>query len=68
MAQFWGAGKHLSGNILLQNCSAHGYWRNAMWEVADSISTAIAPPLPEPTEVLSDASHCIMRDVAEGFV
>jgi hypothetical protein len=39
-----------------------------MWEVADSISTAIAPPLPEPTEVLSDASHCIMRDVAEGFV
>ncbi|KAL0051727.1 hypothetical protein WJX82_001059 [Trebouxia sp. C0006] len=50
MAQFWGVGKHLSGNILLRNCSSHGYWRNAMWEVAESISTAIAPPLPEPTE------------------
>jgi len=39
-----------------------------MWEVADSISTAIAPPLSEPTEVLSDAYHCIMHDVAQGFV
>ncbi len=68
MAQFWGAGKHLSGNILLQNCSSHGYWKKAMWEVAESISTAIAPPLPEPTEVLSHASHCVMHDVAQGFV
>ncbi len=39
-----------------------------MWEVAESISTAIAPPLPEPTEVLSHASHRIMHDVAQGCV
>ncbi|KAL0027777.1 hypothetical protein WJX77_004547 [Trebouxia sp. C0004] len=49
MAQFWGAGKHLSGNVLLQNCSSHGYWKDAMWEVAESVFTAIAPPLAEPT-------------------
>ena len=57
MAQFWGVGKHLSGNILLQNCSSHGYWKNAMWEVAESKSTACARPLPEPSEVLLQASH-----------
>lgn len=67
MAQFWGVEKHLSGNILLQNCSSHGYWKNAMWEVAESISTAVAPPLPEPAEVLSHAPHGIMRDVAQWF-
>ncbi|KAL0027064.1 hypothetical protein WJX79_002965 [Trebouxia sp. C0005] len=50
MAQFWAAGKHLSGNTLLQNCSSHGYWKNVMWEIAESTSTAIASPLPEPTE------------------
>ena len=66
MAQFWGAGKHLLGNILLQNRSPDGYWKNAMWEVAESISTATAPPLPEPAEVLSHASHCIEHAIAQG--
>lgn len=68
MAQFWAAGKHLSGNTLLQNCSSHGYWKNVMWEIAESTSTAIASPLPEPTEVLSHATRCIMHDVAQEFV
>lgn len=43
MAQLWGTGKQLPGGILLQNSRAHGFWENAMWEVAEQVSADAAP-------------------------